>query len=92
MKRVPQLDGLRGIAILMVFLYHGLQVPVFWCGVDLFFVLSGYLITAFHHRVRAQLLRDSRLAYEGLLFELEENHRPRAPDWMSRRASREWAV
>ena len=45
--------------------------------------LSGYLITAFHHRVRAQLLRDSRLAYEGLLFELEENHRPRAPDWIA---------
>lgn len=45
MKRIPQLDGLRGIAILMVFLYHSLQVPVFWSGVDLFFVLSGYLIT-----------------------------------------------
>ena len=45
--------------------------------------LSGYLITAFHHRVRAQLLRDSRLAYEGLLFDLEENHRPRAPDWIA---------
>jgi peptidoglycan/LPS O-acetylase OafA/YrhL len=45
MKRIPQLDGLRGIAILMVFLYHAFQVPVFWSGVDLFFILSGYLIT-----------------------------------------------
>lgn len=45
--------------------------------------LSGYLITAFHHRVRSQLLRDSRLAYEGLLYELEENHQPRAPDWVT---------
>jgi hypothetical protein len=44
--------------------------------------LNGYLITAFHHRVRSQLLRDSRLAYEGLLNELEENHQPRAPDWI----------
>jgi len=52
MKRVPQLDGLRGIAILMVFLYHGLQVPVFWCGVDLFFVLSGYLITGILLRLK----------------------------------------
>jgi DNA-directed RNA polymerase specialized sigma24 family protein len=43
--------------------------------------LNGYLITAFHHRVRSQLLRDSRLAYEGLLCELEEKHQPRAPDW-----------
>ena len=45
--------------------------------------LNGYLITAFHHRVRSQLLRDSRLAYEGLLCELEENHQPRAPDWVT---------
>jgi len=45
--------------------------------------LSGYLITAFHHCVRAQLLRDGRLAYEGLLYELEENHQPRAPDWVA---------
>ena len=43
--------------------------------------LNGYLITAFHHRVRSQMLRDSRLAYEGLLCELEEKHEPRAPDW-----------
>ena len=45
--------------------------------------LNGYLITAFHHRVRSQLLRDSRLAYEGLLYELEENHQPIAPDWVA---------
>ena len=45
--------------------------------------LNGYLITAFHHRVRSQLLRDSRLAYEGLLYELEENHKPIAPDWVA---------
>ncbi len=45
MKRIPQLDGLRGIAVLMVFAYHALHVPLMWAGVDLFFVLSGYLIT-----------------------------------------------
>jgi peptidoglycan/LPS O-acetylase OafA/YrhL len=45
LQRVSQLDGLRGIAILMVFFYHAFNVPVFWSGVDLFFVLSGYLIT-----------------------------------------------
>ena len=29
--------------------------------------LGGYLITAFHHRVRWERLRDRRLSYEGLL-------------------------
>jgi peptidoglycan/LPS O-acetylase OafA/YrhL len=54
MKRIPQLDGLRGIAILMVFLYHALHVPIFWSGVDLFFILSGYLITGILLRLKEQ--------------------------------------
>jgi peptidoglycan/LPS O-acetylase OafA/YrhL len=28
MRRIPQLDGLRGIAILMVFAAHALRVPM----------------------------------------------------------------
>lgn len=57
--RIPSLDGVRGIAILLVLVFHSLLVnedampigPVYavaasgWVGVDLFFVLSGFLIT-----------------------------------------------
>lgn len=41
----PALDGIRALAFLMVFFHHYLSVPWGWTGVDLFFVLSGFLIT-----------------------------------------------
>lgn len=60
--RVPELDGLRGIAVLLVVLFHSsFMLEMFpqrfvvkllewlvwpgWLGVDVFFVLSGFLIT-----------------------------------------------
>lgn len=58
-RRIPELDGLRAVAILLVIAYHYLQplqtttgwrfyalAPARggWIGVDLFFVLSGYLL------------------------------------------------
>lgn len=53
--RIPALDALRGIAVLAVLIFHLTRrqrdAPWFnlagwgWMGVDLFFVLSGFLIT-----------------------------------------------
>ena len=54
--RSPELDGLRGLAVLGVFFYHChprlVGTPFYnaslwgWSGVTLFFVLSGFLITS----------------------------------------------
>src|SRR5258708_867781 len=44
---VPELDGVRGFAIVAVLLFHSMRhaFSIGWVGVDLFFVLSGFLIT-----------------------------------------------
>lgn len=72
-KHQPELDGIRGIAILLVLASHAagmlgvlphlqphskyVSIVAFvlvpgWCGVDLFFVLSGFLITSILLRTR----------------------------------------
>ena len=63
-RRMPELDTIRGIAILSVLMFHGFEYTAWltvtrpgwqsailavskhgWAGVNLFFVLSGFLIT-----------------------------------------------
>jgi peptidoglycan/LPS O-acetylase OafA/YrhL len=45
MQRIQGLDGLRAIAFLLVFFFHAHYGYFGWVGVQLFFVLSGFLIT-----------------------------------------------
>jgi peptidoglycan/LPS O-acetylase OafA/YrhL len=88
MKKIPQLDAVRGIAVLLVLLhntdvYPSLHLGIIsrngWMGVDLFFVLSGFLITGilldakqsdgyFKNFYARRCLRIWPLYYSALLF------------------------
>ncbi len=62
--RITQLDGLRAIAIIAVFSHHAFETKLAWMGVDLFFILSGFLITDILIRSRNR----SILAYLGSFY------------------------
>jgi peptidoglycan/LPS O-acetylase OafA/YrhL len=87
-KKIPQLDAVRGLAVLLVLLHNtdvypslhlGLISNNGWMGVDLFFVLSGFLITGilvdtkksagyFRNFYARRCLRIWPLYYSALLF------------------------
>jgi peptidoglycan/LPS O-acetylase OafA/YrhL len=50
--RILRLDGIRAIAIALVYLHHAEFLALGWIGVTLFFVLSGLLITGILRRAR----------------------------------------
>jgi peptidoglycan/LPS O-acetylase OafA/YrhL len=62
-RHIPALDGLRGAAVAAVLLFHAGHLAGGWLGVDLFFVLSGFLITSLLLAERARRDRISLSAF-----------------------------
>ena len=67
-RRNAQIQALRALAALLVILYHAKFLPGGYIGVDIFYVISGFLITglilreleekndfSFHDSMRADL-------------------------------------
>ena len=64
---IPALDGIRAIAVIAVLLYHAdlLWAPGGFLGVEVFFVLSGFLITAL---LWSELVASGGLGFRGFWF------------------------
>ena len=63
----PDVEGLRAVAIVLVVLYHGGLTALSggYVGVDVFFVISGFVITGLLLRERAGSGRTSFLSFYG---------------------------
>jgi peptidoglycan/LPS O-acetylase OafA/YrhL len=61
----PDVEGLRAFAVLLVVLYHGkfLGITGGYVGVDVFFVISGFVITGLLIRERSSTNRTSLLGF-----------------------------
>ena len=62
--RRRDIDGLRGLACLFVVLFHMDEhwLPGGYAGVDIFFVISGYVVTLSMRRVRTGARSDTVVA------------------------------
>lgn len=96
--RLNGLDTLRALAITLVFMYHYMvfvsHEPTFgwlsvvgWVGVDLFFVLSGYLIA---NQLLGQLQRNRATDGGDQAMSGNGNHRLSLLAFYARRALRTW--
>ncbi|HVA04895.1 MAG TPA: acyltransferase family protein [Acidimicrobiales bacterium] len=62
----PDVEGLRAVAVLLVVLYHvGIPHLGGYVGVDVFFVISGYVITGLLLRERTSTHKTSLLGFYG---------------------------
>lgn len=64
LPHLPGLDGVRALAVVAVLLYHSdlLWMPGGFLGVDVFFVLSGFLITSL---LLGEVSRTGRIDFRG---------------------------
>lgn len=56
--RIPQIQGLRALAAILVTLFHARLMPGGFIGVDIFYVISGFLITGL---ILREIDRDGKL-------------------------------
>ena len=56
----PEIDGLRALAVIGVIFYHSEFLPGGFLGVDIFFVISGYLITSIIYK---EYLKEKKFSF-----------------------------
>lgn len=66
----PEIDGLRALAVVSVIVYHlnGALIPSGYLGVDIFFVISGFVITTSFARLDDVNVRDAAIEFYSRRF------------------------